>query len=374
MPGPILPNTGIQIPSVGADIGVWDDILNNCWENYDEHDHTPGKGLRIPSAALNINADVAWGGKAINALGKAAFAAIAPLAAGSITLFVSNADNELYWRTSAGVNVKLTLGTSINTTLVGGIVGDYTAVGAEVAFDDGNDRYTFKQQGAPKTWARIACGDVRIYETGTSESVYVGHKAPAALAASYDVTWPVAAPASSAFMMMDAAGIVSVPTSPTVTGTITAADFRNTTGQDWSVPGCLWQDPNAAHVKLLGAAGMQLGWLISGSGARLTMPLTLRAGDRVTGWGVYVKKNTDATNTITARLYHVNGSVTGTESPAGPAVSDNSNAPTFISLSQTGLDLNVITGDQLVIVFTPGGGITPAADLLLHAYVTVTRP
>lgn len=229
MPGAILPNMGLQLPELGGDSGDWDDLLNDMFEVVDEHDHTAGKGVLIPTAGIDIDADLPFAGYGPTGLGKAAFNAVTALTSGSKTLFVSSADNELYWRTNAGVNVKLTNGSSINTTLVGGIVGDYASVGAEVAYDDANDRYTFKQQGSPKPWARLASGDVRLYEFNTTETVYVGLKAPAALASSYDVTLPLAVPASTAIVLMSSAGVLSasntVPNAVTFSTSLTTPTF-----------------------------------------------------------------------------------------------------------------------------------------------------
>lgn len=232
MPGSTLPNMSIVTPALGGDSGDWDDLLNDALGVIDEHDHTAGAGKRITTAALDIDADLTIAGFALTNAGQVAFTAVSALASGSKTLFVSSSDNELYWRTNAGTNVKLTSGTSINTSLVGGIVGDYTSVGAEVAYDDANDRYTFKQEGSPKPWARIASADVRIYEYNTTETVYVGLKAPSGLASSYDITWPTAAPGSTAIVQMDSSGNLSVSntvpnavtfstsiTTPTIAGT-----------------------------------------------------------------------------------------------------------------------------------------------------------
>lgn len=206
MPGVTLPNSGITLPVLGGDPGVWDDETNACWANYDGHDHSAGKCPRIRTASINIDADLGLNGKGLTAIGRLAFSKIAALTTGTVTLFVNAADNELYYRTQGGVNVKLTNGTSINTTLIGGIAGDYAAVGAEVAYDDANDVYTFKQEGSPRPWARIAAGDVRIYQYNTTETVYTGIKVAAALAASYDITLPLALPASTKPVAMDSTG------------------------------------------------------------------------------------------------------------------------------------------------------------------------
>lgn len=202
-----LPNMGIVLPTLGSDRGTWDDKLNAGLALVDAHDHTPGKGVQIPVAGININDDFAMGGFAVTGLGSLAFNAVTALTTGSKRLFVNVADNELYWRSNGGTNVKLTDGSTINTSLIGGIAGDYSSVGAEIAYSDSGDVYTFKQQSG--TWARVASGPVRIYEFNTSETVYVELAVASALASSYTLTLPAALPASQTMMQVSAAGIVS---------------------------------------------------------------------------------------------------------------------------------------------------------------------
>lgn len=226
---PTLPNMSLVTPALNGDSGTWDDKINAAFALVDAHDHTSGKGPRITSAAINITSPgLGFGGFAITAAGQVAFTAVAPLAAGSKALFVSSADDELYWRTSGGTNVQLTDGNSINTSLVGGIVGDYATVGAAVAYDDANDLYTFKQQSG--TWARVSCGGVRLHEFNTTESVYVALIAPTALAASYSVAFASALPFGTVLVQIDINGnliysnTIAAGSSVTVSG---AGDFKH---------------------------------------------------------------------------------------------------------------------------------------------------
>jgi hypothetical protein len=209
MPGITLPNTGITLPELGADPGQWDDLLNACWEAFDEHDHTPGSGVLVPLAGININDDIDLAGFALLQAARLEMDEIALPSMGASFLFASSVNHELYWRTSGGVNLQITSGSGLNVSLIGGIAGDYASVGAELAYDDANDRYTFKQQGAPKPWARLASGDVRIHEFNTTESLYVALKAPSALAGNVDITLPLVLPAAQAFVQMSSAGVLS---------------------------------------------------------------------------------------------------------------------------------------------------------------------
>ncbi len=205
---PTLPQMGLVTPTLNGDSGAWDDKINACFALVDAHDHTSGKGPRITPSAMNINANLGFGGYAITAAGQVAFTAVAALAAGSKILYVSSADNELYWRTNGGTNVKLTAGNSINTSLVGGIGGDYSTVGADLDYSDANKIYTLKDETGE--WARIGAGTVRIFEHSTTESVYVELACAAGTAAPLTVTFPAALPAATSLMTISAAGQVAL--------------------------------------------------------------------------------------------------------------------------------------------------------------------
>lgn len=326
---PTLPNMGLITPVVGSDIGAWGGKLNVICGLIDEHDHTSGKGLAITPAAMNINDDLSIAGHTLTNVGMVAMSAVTAPTSGLITLFVSSADNELYWRTNAGVNVKLTSGTSINTTLVGGIVGDYTASAAEVAYDAANKRYTFKSGASPSgKWARLASGPVRIYEFDTSETVYVEHAVAAGLAASYTVTWPAAAAGAQVAVQIDASGNVSF--SNTFTTNVTAPDHRYTTAQIVQVPAALAEDPVGAHAKYRsstgGASGGHVGWELGNNVDPIIYAIPgLKQGDQIVGFKLRLHKDSPSTSTITAKLFK-HTSVGDLETLI-TTVTNNTNAP-----------------------------------------------
>lgn len=229
MPESPSANMALILPSENSDAGTWDQYINDAFGLVDSHNHTTGQGARVPTAGLNINADLAFSS------GGSFFAAkdlkavdFQPQAAAGMTayagaLFVNSSDsNNLYFRTQSGTNVRITNGTSLDITSSGGIAGDYIAVSAEVAFSDANKEYTFKQDGSPKPWAALRSGPLRIAELDTNESVYVEVIAPAALAGSYTITLPTAAPAAFNPVTMTTGGVLSVLTTNehvTVSGT-----------------------------------------------------------------------------------------------------------------------------------------------------------
>ena len=356
-----LPNLGIITPTLGGDSGTWDDKINAAFGLIDAHDHTSGKGLRIVTSALNINADLTFAGFGATSLGKAAFSAVAALAAGSKTLFVSSVDNELYWRNNSGTNVKLTSGTTINTSLVGGIGGDYSTVGADLDYDDANKRYTFRDETG--AWARIASGPIRIHEYNTTETVYVEHAVAAGLAASYTVTWPAALPGAAALVQISAAGAVSF--SNTTTGEITAADFNFTGTRTIRI--------NAASAQVVASGGPEYqagGWAALVSTGQLWYPITLNTGDRIQEWTLFCTKNS-AAGTLTATLVEID-STDGSSTTIGSADTDATNAPGAIVLTGGPALDHLVTGDTSYALVVTGGGTT--GDVFRDLQVNITHP
>lgn len=350
---PTLPNMGLITPTLGADRGTWDDKINAMFALVDEHDHTSGQGVQIPVAGLDIDADFAMGGNAVTGLGSLAFDAVTALSAGSKRLFVSSSDNELYWRTNGGTNVKLTSGSSINASLIGGIGGDYASVGAEVAFNDADQVYTFKDQSSPsKKWARVASGPVRIYENDTTESVYVEQIVSNALASSYTITWPAALPATlPAKMTMNPSGAMEYLTEQ-ATEVIPAHQFIQI---------------GSAHT--LDTSDSK--WTLGNSTNALYCPLALNVGDIINTVTLYVNKASDATNTLSIILVTYTAA-TGVVSATSTATLAT-NAPGASTITISGLTTTVTADKSYALQVTQNDATPSAADKIFGAAVTRTR-
>lgn len=325
----------LKQPTQGASgAGLWDDDWDDNAELIDAHDHTTGKGTRVPTAGININADLTFSSLyAPTNLHRLTFASIVALSSDNKSLFVSSADNELYWRSNAGTNVKLTSGASLNVAaFTGGIGGDYAAVGAAVAYDDAADRYTFKQQ-SPGNWARLACGPVRLFEFNTSESVYVELAAPAALGASYTLTWPTSPDPTS-----------SGVSRPLIVGT---------TGNVSTMPG-----PQAGIMYPIQLAtpgsGTTLGSTLAlgTSVASSYLPIPVPVGAAVSSWTVYLTK-TSAAGTISCQLEILSSA--GAVTTSGAAATNSANNPGVITLEITGLAGTLTAGSSLRLNLTGGG-------------------
>jgi hypothetical protein len=308
-----LPNMGIVLPTRGAPgSGLWGDAVDAALTVTDNHDHAAGNGKRINSDAILVDAALTFGGYQATNLGGVAFTPVAALASGLYVIYVDTATGDLYWRTSAGVNVRLTNGASLNVaSFIGGIGGDYTAVSAALNYGDADLRYTFRQGGGT-TWARIASGEVRIYETSSTDTVYVGLAAPAALASSYTLTLPLALPAAKRLVQVSSTGVLTFENTgieaATFSGLITAsAGVTCAADQHVTVSGTGEMKHGDRVLMLNGLLGAGTNWapdvngymLSSGAGS-LLVQVPLLVGDRIKSvrFQIFGNGSADLTTTI----------------------------------------------------------------------------
>lgn len=203
-----LPEMGIVLPVEGGSSGIWDVLLDAIFRIINAHDHTAGKGVLVPAAGIGIDDDLSFASHAATDVTALALSEIAPAdaAAYSDAIFVSDADQDLYFRNAAGTNVKITDGNTLNISIVGGIGGDYASVGALLSYDDSTRDYWLQQEGSPRPWAGLRTADIKLYEKAASIANYVAIKSPASLAAAYTVTFPAALPADQGLLQIDETG------------------------------------------------------------------------------------------------------------------------------------------------------------------------
>ncbi len=391
-----LPNMGLTLPTQGiAGAGVWDDALDANATLTDAHDHSPGKGAPVKTNGISINADLTFASlyAPIN-LHRITFASIVALSSSNKSLFVNAVDSELYWRSNAGTNVKLTSGSALNVAaFVGGIGGDYAATGALVDYDDATDTYRFRQElaSAVRQFAKVRLADIQLVEYDPSGDATVPAnavtiKSPDALAGSYTVTLPAAAPGSTLLVQMDSAGTLSasntVANAVTLSATLTAAAVTASglvtanagvtagANQHVTVSGT-GEYKHGARTLLINAAEGQTGtnagtaptytpvttegrWSFGTSVLPLNYPIRLIAGDRITGWKAYIQKTSNATGTITARLRKLDPA-TGTVTTVGSDQTNSANAPGFVSLSLTGLTETAAPGASYFVQLIANG-------------------
>lgn len=118
----------LSLPTVGITAGpTYATQLNTALEAVDAHDHTSGKGVQIPSAGININADLAFNSYGITALKFLGLETQSTAPSTNKSVYVDNS-NDLYYKNASGVSVQLTNGGSINS--VGSGIITYSSIGA----------------------------------------------------------------------------------------------------------------------------------------------------------------------------------------------------------------------------------------------------
>lgn len=261
-------------------------------------------------------------------------------------------NNDLYWINNAGA-VQITSGSTLNTSLVGGITGDYGGANpAQFRFVDADQEYYAYDDYAGGAWARVWAKNFDI-AAGATSSV----RARLAFGGGSSVTYtlPSSAPVSTSYLTMDSSG--NITTSGAVSTTVTlhaaiSAPAANSFSTPHTFNGDDWTLGNNAAVPIY-------------------FPLSVPIGKTITGFTVGIIKNSDSTNTITASLFR---RATGTGSGAVAGVStatNNDNAPAAArTLSVTG-QTHVVAADYAYAIHVLQSDSTPsAADNVVMATVT----
>lgn len=184
-------------------------------------------------------------------------------------------DGEWYLRDGANNLIQLTATGSINVGTIAGIGGDYSSSGASVTYDSASGVYQFLMHTGDA--GKLNVGDLRIRQG--NDANYIAIKAPASLAADYNVNLPAATPQGIGYLTMDATGSVNVRISSSFTEFLDVASGIASAGSP-----------------TYGLTGWN--WTLAGQRVQIAIPYT--AGDRIDSIGVGVS----ATGELTATLYH----------------------------------------------------------------------
>lgn len=364
------PNMGIIWPSDGDDANAWAPIMDLAVRGViDGHTHAPGSGVQISMSSLKVDADISWafGGsqRAITDLRAIDFS---PQPASGVSalagaLFLNSADNELYYRTLAGANVKVTNGSALNfAAFVGGIGGDYQAVGALEIFDDGSDAYWFQQQvgAAVRQYAKMRSSDLALFEfraVGVTPvpTQAVTLKSPAALAGNYALTMPAALPAGATLMVVDNTGAITVATNPTLaanasivlSGTGRVEHGTKTLSMHGSVFSAGTTSGTTNYNTSQGLA------FTLGAGQQCLAPVILPVGARILAVRTFIRDNSATPTKITASLSSLtNAAVLTTIASSAQSTGANTNQTLTITPAATAIASN--TGYAIALTVNNG--------------------
>ncbi len=203
----ISPNMNLPVPAVGITTGpAWADDINQSLNLIDSHDHSPGKGVQITPAGININSDLSCGNNNLINPRTVRFSPQSnPLTDPTDLGAIYESGVDLYYRDGNGNNIRLTQSGSIVGTsgTISGLVSP-----ASASYVSGTS--TFVWESAINTSANLDASCL-IQRNITAGSNGITLCAPAALASNYSLTWPGALPASQKFATIDNSGNIAAP-------------------------------------------------------------------------------------------------------------------------------------------------------------------
>lgn len=173
---------GMDLPVPGSTAGglaglyLWATMLNTALEDkVDAHDHTSSKGTRVPTLGILINADLEFNGYDATELRSTRYEQQASVGASDdvACLYFLSSTGDLYCRTGAGTEVRITSGGAVNAT--GLSANQYTGA-AKVAdytilVGDTQTHFHFNSTGATRTATLPSAAGVsagRFYLIGSS--------------------------------------------------------------------------------------------------------------------------------------------------------------------------------------------------------------
>ena len=225
---------GLDLPTVGVTAGPTYASKNNAaFEAIDDHDHSSGNGVQIPTAGINIDADISVNGFEIHDVDVVEFDGRLIASQVNRSIYFLSTNGEFYVRDGAGNIVQITSGGSLNASLLGGISGDYGSGNEDLTYSNSSKIYNFLQNTNHR--AKIDTGDIRLFEPTSGISNAVSIKSPTSLAAAYSWILPGALPGSGTELVnVNSSGQLDTTASPSVTaltasGAIQGATVEGTT-------------------------------------------------------------------------------------------------------------------------------------------------
>lgn len=109
------PFLNLNLPTVTVTLGpTWATQVNAAFEVIDAHDHTSGKGVKVPTAGININANLDFNEFELQNLRFASFEQRTSSPSGSdFASSISVFNGDLYFTNTSGVPVQVTSGGTI---------------------------------------------------------------------------------------------------------------------------------------------------------------------------------------------------------------------------------------------------------------------
>lgn len=303
----ITPNMSLVVPIVGQEPGPeYATDVNASLNIIDSHNHTPGYGVPIPTAGLNINTDLPINGNRLTGVKSIPFTSqVSPLTAVSPdidALYVSGVD--LYYNDGNGNQIRVTEGGAV-TGSPGSITG--LTPPASASYSSGSE--TFVWQSDVNTPANMDMGSIILRDiTANSHGITIS---PAAgLAGDYTLTLPGGLPGSQATVEVSSGGVISFVPNTTAAGPVissSSGSFSSTGNSRVLITNF------TISITTLGGPVM-LGFTSDGTGSACSIGYSSVSGDSA---AFYIYRGTNPTGTEVIQTQLASSTDTLMEVPPG---------------------------------------------------------
>lgn len=204
----ITPDMNLSLPVVGVQFGPqYASNINDALTLVDSHDHTPGFGVQITPAGLNINSTLTINNNLITNI------AGLTLTAQSVTPGISTvyeSGNDLFFVDRLGNNIQITQN--------GGIAGSPGSISnltspASAAYISGSS--TFVWQSNTNIAANMDFGSAILRNLSPNSTFGLTLQPPAALSSNFALTLPTV-PGNISFLQIDTSGVITAQTATSI--------------------------------------------------------------------------------------------------------------------------------------------------------------
>lgn len=242
---PTTPHMNLDLPTVSTTIGPdWAQQLNEAigsdGTGIDGHDHSPGKGVPITPAGMDVTDDIDMQEHTLLNTLSVDFVSQTVALDGTNQVYVL--DGDFYMLDGNGVSIRITENGAISAASFGAITGLTSPASASFATD------TFTWLYDTSKYALMASGPLLLRRDGETSPHRIKITPPASLASDYDLTLPAALPGSNSYLYSDATGQLAFSTTALLNSVDTAAI------QSQSVTTAKIADGNVSTVKIAGSA------------------------------------------------------------------------------------------------------------------------
>lgn len=223
-------NMSLPIPTVSQTQGpnfAYD--LNSSLTLIDQHDHSPGKGVAITPAGLNISSDLTFANNSATNVKSIVFQAQTTLTINQALYVAPGTESiqDLWFNDGNGTQIQLTKNGLVNAT-IGSLDGESYAAGTFT--------WTQSPDALPTTPANFDIGSITIRPNtaGTTNGVVI--QPPGSIASlvtltlsPFNLTLPAAAPAFTNIMTLTSAGVMGNAISPGALGQVLTSTGASST-------------------------------------------------------------------------------------------------------------------------------------------------